>query len=180
MAHRPNEEANAKHLTAATTTEDPSQIQKEDTCVLMMQDLMTPIDCLPRPRFKPSRPTRRAAQLELLEHRMRPTRKADVLIDDGKLGGSGDRNANSASSKEELGGNSTDSFPCHAYVCPEQDSDCVNCSPDADFMRSLQRGQQTYVSQALLRKPKLSLPRKRRQAPRSESIRQQTHPQEGG
>jgi hypothetical protein len=78
MARRPKEEANAKHLTAATITQDPSQIQKEDTCVLMMQDLMTPTDYLPRPRFKPSRPTRRAAQLELLEHSMRLTRKAEM------------------------------------------------------------------------------------------------------
>lgn len=45
MARRPKAEAYATtHLTAAITTEDPSQIQKDDTCVLMMQDLMTQID----------------------------------------------------------------------------------------------------------------------------------------
>jgi hypothetical protein len=45
MARRPKAEAYATtHLTAAITNEDPSQIQKDDTCVLMMQDLMTQND----------------------------------------------------------------------------------------------------------------------------------------
>jgi hypothetical protein len=50
MACRPKEEANANQLTAAIITEDPSQIQKEDTCVLIMHDLITPTDGLPRPQ----------------------------------------------------------------------------------------------------------------------------------
>jgi hypothetical protein len=60
-------------------------------------------------------------------------------------GGSGDRISYNASSKEELGGNSTDSSR-HANVCFET-SDCVNCSPDADFREEPPYGFPTRVSQ---------------------------------
>lgn len=95
--------------------------------------------------------------------------------DDGKLGGSGDRNTNSASSKEELGGNSTDSLSA-TPTCALYHIRTVSIAPPTLTSQEASKGvNQSHVSQALLRKPKQMRP----QAPRSDRARQRITPFSG-
>lgn len=99
--------------------------------------------------------------------------------DDGRIGGSGDQNTIDASSKEELGGNSTDSFRATPTCASKIRT--VSIAPPTLTSRKPPRGQTNPTShrQCCANRSSLS---KRQAAPSTKvgMCKPATHPREGG